>query len=221
MDLDGTLLDSMWVWDSIVERYLISVGLVPSEKLSEAVSSMSMRQACEKIRADYKIEKTADELMKDIIAVADDYYRYHIELKPGADEFLKQLSENGIKICVATANDRSLVEATLARCGVQNFFCGLFSCNELNVSKETPDIYFAAARHMGLGAGEVMVFEDSLHALKTAKAAGFHTAAVYDAHEKAQEEMKNTADLYFEGKGDGSLFSFSRFSDYVKGQNGQ
>ena len=42
------------------------------------------------------------------------------------------------------------------------------------------------------------MFEDALHALRTAKAAGFRTAAVYDESEPEQEELRRLADYYIE-----------------------
>lgn len=198
MDLDGTLLDSMCIWEGIAERYLIAEGYEPAGDLAEIVGSLSIRQACEKMRVRYQMEKTTDELIAGIVAAADDAYRYEVPLKPGAASFLRELYEKGIMLCVATADDRSLTEAALERNGVLQYFMKIFSCNDLHCGKEEPTIYFAAAEHMGLESSEVCVFEDSLYALKTAKNAGFYAAAVFDAHEKAQEEMKRTADVYLE-----------------------
>ena len=40
------------------------------------------------------------------------------------------------------------------------------------------------------------LFEDALYALRTAKEAGFRTAAVYDPSEPGQEEMRRLAEYY-------------------------
>jgi len=198
LDLDGTLLDSMEIWDSIIERYLIAEGYEPTEDLSQFAGSMSMRQACELVKKTYGMQKTTDELLDGIVSMAGDYYRYEVSLKPGAEAFLKGLRENGVAICAATANDRALAEPALEHNGVLEYFLKVFSCNDLHCSKDEPTVYRTAARFMGFKDDEVMVFEDSLHALLTAKNAGFQTAAVFDAHEKAQDVMKETADLYLE-----------------------
>ena len=198
MDLDGTILDSMGIWDTIAKRYLISEGYEPSDNISEIVSSMSMHQACGLMKEMYGITKTTDELIEGLVSVAGDFYRNEVSLKPGAAEFLRELREKGIKICAATANDRALAEPALEQNGVLNYFQKVISCNDLHCGKDEPTIYYAAARFMELRDDEVMVFEDSLHALTTAGKAGFRTAAVYDAHEKDQAAMKERADVYLE-----------------------
>ncbi len=198
-DLDGTLLDSMYIWDSIVERYLMSEGYEVKDNVSEAVSSMSMRQACDYLREDYGIVTPTDDLIRAIVDLAGDFYRYDAPLKPGAERFIKELHGRGIRMCIATADDRELTEAALSRNRVLPYFDKIFTCEEVGHGKDEPGIYLAAAEHMGLAKEEVVVFEDSLYAAKTAAAAGFPTVAVYDAHEKAQEELKRTADCFLCG----------------------
>ena len=61
-------------------------------------------------------------MIKSAVAIVDDFYRYEAQLKPHLKEFLAQLHETGVKMCIATATERSLVEAALARCGVLDYF---------------------------------------------------------------------------------------------------
>ena len=73
----------------------------------------------------------------------------------------------------------------------------------MGTSKHVPDIYNAAAAFMGTQPSETAVFEDSLYALKTAKAAGYKAVGVFDAHgESDQDEMRRTADVYVTRMGD-------------------
>ena len=73
----------------------------------------------------------------------------------------------------------------------------MFTNAEIGKSKHSPDIYDAAAGHMGTAPGETCVFEDSLYALRTAAAAGYHTVGVYDSKgESDQEGLRGSAEIY-------------------------
>ena len=118
------------------------------------------------------------------------------EAKAGVKELLAQLQGSKVKLCIATATDRYLVEAAFERCGVLSCFGEIFTCNEVGHGKDEPEIFEAALRFLGTKKAETVVFDDALYAIKAAKAAGFPVAAVYDSHEKNQEEIRALSDLY-------------------------
>ena len=103
-----------------------------------------------------------------------------------------------MKLCLATATDRCLVEAALERCGVLSHFGEIFTCNAVGHGKDEPHIFEAALRFLGTRKPETIVFDDALYAIRTAKEAGFPVAAVYDRHEKAQDQIRALADVYLE-----------------------
>lgn len=197
-DVDGTLLDSMFIWDTIGETYLRSIGYEPKENLNEVFKDMSLRQAARYYQTEYGVTLSIDEIMDGVNAMLERYYRYEVPLKPGVAALLTQLRENGVKLCIATATDRYLVEAALERCGVLSCFGTIFTCNEVGHGKDEPDIFEAALRSLGTEKAETVVFDDALYAVRTAKKAGFLVAAVFDRHEKEQAAVRSLADLYLE-----------------------
>lgn len=197
-DMDGTLLDSMSVWDTVGERYLRSVGYEPREDLNEALKTMSLRQAAHYLRAEYGVTLGVSEIEEGVNAVLERYYLFEAPLKPGAAELLARLREKGVRLCVATATDRRLAEAALKRCGVLSCFDGIFTCGEVGRGKDEPDIFEAALGFLGTKREETLVFDDALYALRTAKSAGFPVAAVYDSHERAWDEILRLADICLE-----------------------
>lgn len=126
------------------------------------------------------------------------YYRFEVSLKPGVAELLAQLQASGVKLCIATATDRYLVETALERCGVLSCFGAIFTCNEVGHGKDEPDIFEEALRFLGTEKAETVVFDDALYAVRTAKEAGFPVAVIYDSHEKNQEGLRALADFYIE-----------------------
>ena len=197
-DVDGTLLDSMFIWDTIGETYLRSIGYQPKENLNETFKNMSLHQAARYYQTEYGVTQSIDEIMDGVNAMLERYYRFEVPLKPGVAELLERLRQNGVRLCIATATDRHLVEAALDRCGVLSCFGEIFTCNEVGHGKDEPDIFEAALRFLGTRREETLVFDDALYAVRTAKEAGFPVAAVYDGHEKAQDQIRMLADVYLE-----------------------
>lgn len=205
-DLDGTLLDSMWIWDNIGEAYLRSIGYEPKENLTEAFRTFSLYQAACYYKSEYGVTLSVDEIMNGINSMVEKYYENDVVLKSGADEFLNRLQKIGVRMCIATATDKYLVEAALKRCRVDGYFSDIFTCTSVGHGKDEPDIYRAALNHLGTDKSDTVVFEDSLFALKTAKADGFITAAVADCHEKNQSELRSLADCYITDYSDTEQF---------------
>lgn len=197
-DVDGTLLDSMFIWDTIGEAYLRSIGYQPKENLNETFKNMSLHQAARYYQTEYGVTRSIDEIMDGVNAMLERYYRFEVPLKPGVAELLERLRQSGVKLCIATATDRHLVEAALDRCGVLSCFGEIFTCNEVGHGKDEPDIFEAALRFLGTRREETLVFDDALYAVRTAKEAGFPVAAVYDSHERSQAEVRARSDLYLE-----------------------
>jgi len=197
-DLDGTLLDSMQIWETIAEDYLRSLGIEPHEDLNEKFKSMSLYQGACYYQTEYCVTASTDEIMEGINAMIEHSYLYEFPVKKGVPEFLELLKKKGVKMCVATATDRHLVEAALKRNGIDGYFMEIFTCNSVGHGKDEPDIYEAALRHLSTPKAETVVFEDLLFAVRTAKKAGFCVAAVYDRYENCQRELKSLADFYIE-----------------------
>ena len=197
-DVDGTLLDSMSIWDTIGADYLRSIGYIPRENLNEIFKNMSLLQAAEYYRNEYGVTLRVEEIMSGVNAMLEQFYQYEAPLKPGAAELLARLRQNRVKLCIATATDRYLVEAALARCGVLSYFGEIFTCNGVGHGKDEPHIFEAALRFLGTERAETVVFDDALYAIRTAKEAGFPIAAVYDTHEKYQTEVRALSDFYLE-----------------------
>ena len=195
-DFDGTLVDSMFIWDTIGEDYLRSLGKEPHEDLKETFMTLTLEEAAEYYRTHYGVTLSVKEIVDGVNTMVEGIYRTRVALKQGVADFLAQLKENGARMCIATVTDRYLVEETLDRLGILQYFSEIFTCAEVGYGKDKPIIYRKALEHLDTAKNETYVFEDSLFALKTAKADGFTTVGVYDRHENRQDNLKNLADYY-------------------------
>ena len=211
-DLDGTLLDSMFIWDTAGEVYLRSIGIEPREDLQKVLKPMSLLQSATYIREKYSIPLTVEEIMDGINRTVEGFYFHTVQPKEGVITFLEQMKKQGIKMCIATATDRYQVEAALKRCGMESFFSEIFTCTDVGHGKDEPIIFQKAMEYLGTAKADTVVFEDAYHAAKTAKADGFITVAVYDSHETRQAELHSVSNCFIE--------SFTHTEHFWKFANG-
>ena len=205
-DLDGTILDSMFVWDTIGEDYLRFIGKEPKENLKETFKTFSLEQAANYYIENYQVALSVNEIVDGVNKIVEQYYVESLQLKSGVKEFLKNLKSYGVKMCIATVTDRHLVEVALKRLGVIEYFSEIFTCASVGHSKEEPIIYREAQKYLGTPKKATVVFEDALYAIKTAKTDGFITVGVFDEHEENQKELKMMADCYIENYSEFEMF---------------
>lgn len=197
-DMDGTLLDSMPVWETVAADYLLTQGITPNDDVREAVRAMSIQQVCEHFCSEYGLKLTNEEITTSINSMVEDFYFHQAPLKQGVTDMLERLKSKGVKMVVATATDRHLVERGLRRTGILDYFERIFTCTEVGAGKDRPDIFHEACSFLGTSLNDTVVFEDALYAVKTAKEAGFKVIALFDesAHEQ-QELIQRYADHYY------------------------
>ncbi len=195
-DLDGTLLDSMSIWDTIGRDYLRSLGIEPKENLAETFKTFTLEQSAEYYRTHYGVTLSVDEIICGVNVMIGDFYRDTVPLKKGVAKFLESLFRSSVKMCITTVTDKHLAEAALTRLNVRNYFTEIFTTAEIGCGKDSPQIYRVALAHLETEKGETLVFEDAYHAMMTAKNDGFPVAAVYDGHESRQAEMRANGDYY-------------------------
>lgn len=198
-DLDGTLIDSMGMWTTVDQLYLKSKGKQPKPELASILKKMSMNQTILHFQKEYGIDESMEQIVSEIQALAHESYQYHIPLKEGALDLLRHFKDQQTRMCIATANHRPLAEAAIQRLGLGDFMSHLLTCDETGFSKEHPQIFHQALAMMQTSLHRTMVFEDSLHAVETAKAAGFFVVAVFDpSAEEEAPRIKKVADLYLQ-----------------------
>ncbi|MDR0490878.1 MAG: HAD family phosphatase [Oscillospiraceae bacterium] len=196
-DVDGTLLDSMPIWDGVAADYLRSRGCLPSPGLNDELRKLGGHQIPQYFQREYGISETASEIHDAIGKLLEDFYYNTAPLKDGVAQVLESLQNKGVGMCVATATDRHLIEPALQRCGIIGYFGRIFTCSEEKTSKSSPDIYLRAADFLGTSISETLVFEDALYAIRSAKKAGFPIVAVYDkSADDQQDEIESLCDCY-------------------------
>jgi len=195
-DFDGTLFDSMFIWDSVGEIYLRALGKEPMPSMREDVRALSLYQSACYFRREYDLPLSAEEIMAGINQTIAHFYIHEVLPKPGVVDFLEQMKGAGIPMCIATASERCQIEAALSRCGMAHYFDAIFTCSEVGHGKDVPVIFRKAMEHFGADRSSTIIFEDAIHAIQTAKDDGFAVVAVFDHSEKRQKEIRDLSDCY-------------------------
>ena len=196
-DLDGTITDSNPFWDRAPVVFLESLGIEAEPELGRIIFSMTVPEAVEYMIKRYSLLLTPGEFSEGMRRIMGHFYAKEVGLKPGITDILKLLKAKGIAMAIATVTERELAEKALDRHGIADFFEDIVTADDAGAGKQEPAIYLMAAEKTGSCPEETLVFEDALHALRTAKDAGFVTVGVFDeASREVQDELRHTAGLY-------------------------
>lgn len=210
-DVDGTLLDSMPIWDDASERFLSGLGVKAEPGLSEIMFRMSLDEGAAYLKSAYGLDLSEQEIKDGILGVIRDFYFYQAQAKPGAGEFLKQMKARKIPMYIATSSNREHIRAAFERLGFYDYFDGLITCEEAGAGKRDPRIFLLAAERMGLESSDIYVFEDVIHAIRSANSAGFVTVGVYDPASSADNAaIREESGLYLH-----SLENWERFRNFA------
>ncbi len=198
-DLDGTLIDSMWMWESIDVEYLGKFGIGYEKDIQEQIEGMSFSETAIYFKERFHIPDTLEQMKNDWDQLAYEKYRNEVPLKKGALAFLNYLKQRGIKMGIATSNSKTLVEVVLEKHQISSYFDSIHTACEVKKGKPAPDIYLLVARELEVNPKDCLVFEDVPQGIMAGKNAGMTTCAVEDAFSVEQRKIKKEiADYYIE-----------------------
>ena len=203
-DIDGTLIDSMPIWEDLDAEFLKTQGIELSEQekqeLNATMWTMTVDEGIRYLKETYALSLPEEAIRKALDDVIEHFYVYEVPAKPGMRELVEALHDAGVPMALATVGAPAHETAALKRLGLLDYFESMFDCNSLGTTKREAVIYETAAEAL-LGSGfepaRVLVVEDVLHALTAAKQAGFTTVAVEDdASAKDKDAIRAAADYF-------------------------
>lgn len=187
-DIDGTLIDSMPIWEDLDADYLKTQGVELTEQekqdLNEALWPMTVEEGIQHLKETYNLAPSEEDISKALSDAVEHFYRFEVPAKNGMPELVRALRAAGVPLALATVGEPVYETAALQRLGLFDDFQALFDCNGLGTTKREPVVFQTAPAALlgdGYDPADVLVFEDVLHAVRAAKDAGFTTVAVEDA----------------------------------------
>lgn len=196
-DLDGTLVDSMWMWKQIDIEYLGKYQIELPDNLQTEIEGMSFSETAVYFKERFHLKDTLEEIKAAWNEMAYDKYRHEVPFKEGALDFLRYLRKHKIKTGIATSNSKDLVDAVISRFKVDDLFDSIHTSCEVDKGKPAPDIYNLVASDLHVEPDRCLVFEDVINGIKAGKNASMRVCAVYDEFSKDVDEIKrDLADYY-------------------------
>ncbi len=201
-DLDGTILDSMGLWNKIGADFLAKRNLALPPGYAKELYPRDFRQAAAYTIRLFGLQEKPEAIMEEWNRLALYAYGHTIPLKPYAKEYLVLLHSLGIKLGVATSLPKLLYEPVLLKHGLYELFDACCSTEEVGKGKDWPDIFLLAARRLCVHPQDCIVLEDTLQGVRSAKKTGMRVFGVYDRYAEADR-------LRIEQAADGYLYSLS------------
>ena len=195
-DLDGTLLDSSWVWEKVDEKFLGDRGFQVPDDYVDEISPLGAERAAVYTIERFGLNEDKDDIVREWIEMAKKEYATEVVCKPYAKEFLEELHKLNIKMAVATSSDRELFMKTLEREGILKYFQKIVTVDEVERGKGYPDIYEEAARRIKVDPHKCLVFEDILAGVTGASLGEFNVVAVFDEKSKHNWEKIKSISKY-------------------------
>jgi HAD superfamily hydrolase (TIGR01509 family) len=196
-DLDGTLVDSMWIWEQIDIDFLEERGHELPKDLQKDIEGCSFTETAEYFKKRFNLEEDVETIKSVWIEMSKSFYSDKIKLKKGIKDLLDLLRSKDIKMGIATSNSRELAQTVLEKNGIDGYFETLVTSCDVKKGKPEPDVFLKTAEHLSVDPEHCLVFEDTHAGVIAGKAAGMDVIAIYDAlSEEYMDEIKASADHY-------------------------
>nr|WP_294488958.1 HAD family phosphatase [uncultured Anaerosporobacter sp.] len=198
-DLDGTLVDSMWMWREIDVEYLSQFDIEVPSDLQQAVEGMSFSETAQYFKERFNLPDPVEVIKMQWNKMAWDKYGNEVPLKKGVIEFLEELRSRGIKTGIATSNSKELVEHVLKSLNITEYFDSVRTSCEAKKGKPAPDIYLLVADDLQVDPKDCLVFEDLALGIMAGKGAGMRVCTVFDPYsEDDRDRKRELADYYID-----------------------
>ena len=215
-DMDGTLIDSVGLWNEIDQVLIEQLGRVRIDldviqkqrdtKLREYAQAENPYLEYGRFLAGrYGSEQSAEEVIQLRYEISEAYLRERVDYKPGVPVFLKRLQEAGIRLAIASTTKRNNMDVyrlanrnIRTKAPIDETFALVLTREDASEMKPHPEIYERAMKQLGVTPEECLIFEDSLIGMEAAHRSGAETVAIWDAYsEKERAAIRALADHNF------------------------
>ena len=205
-DFDGTLVDSMPTYASLMLRILDERNIGYGEDIVKIITPLGYGGTAKYFREVLGVTDSEDELVARMNEYALFEYTYNIPAKDGVIDTLHKMKERGYRLNVLTASPHLVLDPCLNRLGIYDIFDNVWSCDDFPCTKADPKIYELAAKRMDVPVESVIFVDDNIGAVTASMKAGARGVGIYDrSSEDYREQFIQSADGY--------VFGFSELLD--------
>ena len=197
-DFDGTLVNSMPTFSSVMIRILDEYGIKYGDDIIKIITPLGYGGTARYFR-ELGIDRTEEELVATMNEYARPDYERVIPAKEGVIDTLRELRRRGASLNILTASPHMMLDPCLLRLGIYDLFDNVWSSDDFGTTKSNPEIYKMAAARLGTEVENVIFVDDNVNAVRTAKKAGTLAYGIFDeSSADSVGEMKNVSVRYLE-----------------------
>ena len=202
-DFDGTLVDSMPAYVSVMLRILDENDIRYDNDIIKVITPLGYAGTAKYYIEHLGLDMPQDKIVKVMNQYAYNEYAHNIQAKTNVTETLKKLKELGADLHVLTASPHSVLDVCLKRLGIFDLFTNVWSCDDFGTTKADTEIYKIAAEKIGMPTDKILFLDDNYNADKTARMAGMKVCGVYDlSSAEYADEIKRVSDHYINDFGE-------------------
>lgn len=196
-DMDGTLVDSMWMWKQIDIDFFNLYNIEFPDDLQKHIEGMSFHQTAGYLKEHFPFPISIEEMIDIWNKMAYEKYSKEVRFKKGALQFLEYCKTHSIKLGIATSNSRFLFNAVRESLNLDSYFDCMITGTEITNGKPAPDVYLKVAEILNVEPKHCLVFEDIIPGILAGHNAGMKVCAVEDDYSISDKETKKEIANYY------------------------
>lgn len=228
-DMDGTLIDSIGIWNDIDEELIkligngkidnIDIGKQRDEKLKEySKYEDAYLEYCAFLKNKYNANISKEEIKKLRYEIAENYLREKVKYKPNAEKVLKYLKEKGFILAIATTTNEHAIEIykkynknIIDHANLEDIFSIIYSKSAVKNLKPNPEVHYKILKQLKMKPEECLIIEDSIIGVEAANNANIEVIAIYDKYSDCNREEINKLSQY-------QFRDFNEMLNYIKNE---
>lgn len=226
-DMDGTLIDSIGVWNKtdqkLIEEYakvsndLDSIQLERDAFLHNNQDSDIYLAYCEHLikKYDFSIHN-AEELLRIRWDKSGEILEREIDFKPDVPELITKLKRLGFTLILATMTTQVQLDIyskknqkMIKQMDISKVFDFIIKKEDVKNKKHDPEIYNIIMKHYNARPNECLIFEDSYTGVLASKNTGIEVVNVYDKYADLDRNKINAITDY-------SILNYREFIDFLE-----
>lgn len=180
-DMDGCLLDTIWLWHEAEQRVLDLVGITLTKEQRDELNALTLEEASVWFHERFGIMGSGEEVARAIVDYMLEFYRTKADANPGVFDFVQALCKAGAPMCVLSSSPQVFMQAGLGHAQLTQFFPAdlIISAEDKGLRKREPETFTRVCEMLGTQPADTWLFDDSWYALATARGVGLHTVGTF------------------------------------------
>ncbi|MGH7885240.1 MAG: HAD family hydrolase, partial [Thermodesulfobacteriota bacterium] len=189
------LIDSEPLWEKAEIKLINQEGISYSNSYREKIVGLNQRDSVTLLKNTFKLKSSIVAIIEQRINILLEIYEKELNLVPGILNLLEEISNQKLKIGLASGSPMKAIEFVLNRFNIKRYFSSVVSGESTRKGKPAPDIYLKAAKQLDIKPENCIAIEDSINGVLSVKNAGMFCIAV--PHPDLDINKYKKADLIF------------------------